>query len=145
MEKNGTILLVENDAHTCGQLCTVLNSLRIPNEVVCFSDTEKATQYLTQNYKNVFVVLQNVASPGLQMPNSRNMVYMHEKFNVPEVAYMFLIHPLNTQESHKHTFVHCYYRIIENGNLSNLFTGIIEYWKAHLFPATPLQVKQQER
>jgi hypothetical protein len=144
MKKNGTILLVEEDAATGSQLCDVLNDLRVPNPVVYFSDTQEATQYLIQNHEDVFVVLQNAASPGLYLPESRNMVYMHEKFNVPEVAYMFLIHPTKANDAQNHTFVHCYYRLTADSNLKQLFTDIVKYWKEHLFPARQVQQKQQE-
>ncbi len=135
-------MLVETDTHNCGQLHAMLNALHIHNTVVCFSDTDEATHYLKRHHKDVFLVLQNVASPGLQLPDSRNMVYMHEKFNVPEVAYMFLIHPRNTEgENHHHTFVHCYYREGNTEKLMRLFQSVIEYWQEHLFPALPDSVK----
>ncbi len=142
MNKDGQILLVETDPHACGQLCTALNRLQVANEILCFSDIDKASQYLKEKYEDVFLVLQNVAAPGLQLPKSRNMVYMHEKFNVPEVAYMFLIHPNTADTPPKHTFIHCYYRLAALETMSNLFQNIVEYWNNYVFP--PMGVQQRQ-
>lgn len=139
MDKDGKILLVETDTHACAQLGEVLNTLHIPNEVVCFSNAAQASEYLNKNYKDVFLVLQNVASPGLQLPNSRNMVYMHEKFNIPEVAYVFLIHPHAPAGQTRHTFLQCYYRGTDTGSLKKVFSEMVTYWKAQVF--NPMQLR----
>jgi hypothetical protein len=132
MEKDGKILLVETDEQACGQLADVLSGLHMANETVCFSNAETASEYLSKNYNDIFMVLQNVASPGLQLPDSRNMIYMHEKFNIAEVAYVFLIHP-NAPKEKTHTFVHCYYRTAPAINLKKVFAELITYWKAQIF------------
>ncbi|KOS06812.1 hypothetical protein AM493_12840 [Flavobacterium akiainvivens] len=139
MDKDGKILLVETDEQVCGELNELLAGLNIPNEVECFTDAAKASGYLNMHYNEVFLVLQNAASPGLQLPDSRNMVYMHEKFNISEVAYVFLIHPKALKGKPAHTFVHCYYRTMDTQNLKRVFTDIINYWKDQVF--SPLQVR----
>lgn len=128
-------MLLEADEQKCGILCSGLASLSVTNEILCFSDAEKASQFLKEHYKDVFVVLQNFSSPGLQLHNTRNMVYMHEKFNIPEIAYMFLIHPLEDKNRIDHTFIHCYYRFMDNDRVNDVFALIINFWKAHTFPA----------
>jgi hypothetical protein len=129
MDKDGKILLVETNTQACAQLEEALNGLNMPNSVACFTDSDQASEYLNTHYNEVFMVLQNAASPGLQLPESRNMVYMHEKFNVPEVAYIFLVQ----SNKLKRTFVHCYYRMVQPEKLRNVFTEIINYWKDQVF------------
>lgn len=136
MYKDGKIILVEPDLHACGSLRTILQGLSLPNEVVCFNDVAMASEFLSAQYTNVFLVLQNAESDALQLPNSRNMIYMHEKFNIPEIACMFLILPQQENAKAQHTFVHTYYHNSDAHALKNIFSGIAEHWKAQVFSST---------
>ena len=136
MNKSGKILLLEPDSEICGTVCDKLTAIAGKNEVLCFSDIEAATQYITTNVSDVFVVLQNFTSPGMQLPDSRNMVYMHEKFNVDSIAYMFLVQSKEeTLEDGLHTFIHCYYKPLDVHKLLKVFEDIIDFWKDHVFPS----------
>ena len=145
MYKNGKIILVEPDPHACGSFRTILHGLGLPNEVVCFSDVAMATEYLSTQYTDVFLVLQNAESDALQLPNSRNMIYMHEKFNIPEIACMFLILPHQENAQAQHTFVHTYYRSSDANALKTIFSGIAEHWKAQVFSSSKMQSRKRER
>jgi len=136
MNKSGKILLVETHAETCGYLCGKLNSIAGSNEVVCFSSVDDASQYLNQHASDIFIVLQNFSSPALALSNSRNMVYMHEKFNIDSIAYMFLVQSKeDTVNNGLHTFIHCCYRPQNVPELPVVLEDVIAFWKEHVFPA----------
>jgi len=135
MNKSGQIILLEPDNETCGLLCSSLTAIAGKNEVVCFSDTEDASAHLAEHVSGVFLVLQNFSAPGLHLPHCRNMVYMHEKFNIESIAYMFLVQSKEeTPADGLHTFIHCYYRDTDIAALPKTFTTVIDFWSDHIFP-----------
>jgi hypothetical protein len=136
MNKSGKILLLETDTDLCTLLTGKLRQAAGKNEVLCFSDITKAEEYLHNHVSEVFLVLQNNNSPRLHLTDSRNMVYMHEKFNVENIAYIFLVQSKEESVTNGiHTFIHCYYKPEIPEWLPENFESIIAFWKEHLFPA----------
>jgi hypothetical protein len=135
MNKSGKILLLEPDTETCGFLPGMLQATAGKNEVVCYSDINDANHYLNENVSDVFLVLQNLSSQALHLPESRNMVYMHEKFNIESIAYMFLVQSKEeTLKDGLHTFIHCYYKPQNPAGLAKVLEMVIDFWKDHIFP-----------
>lgn len=54
MNKNGPIVIIEDDADDQLLLTEVLKELDFPNEVIFFSDGEKALAYLVSSGDNPF-------------------------------------------------------------------------------------------
>ncbi|MES2484953.1 MAG: hypothetical protein V4581_03265 [Bacteroidota bacterium] len=134
MNKSGQIILLEPDSETCSFLCGTLTAIANKNEVICFSNTDDASAHLAHNVSNVFLVLQNFSAPGLHLPHCRNMVFIHEKFNIESIAHMFLVQSKEeTPADGLHTFIHCYYRDTDTAALPKTFTAVIDFWNDHVF------------
>ena len=135
MKKNGTIVLLDNDTAASDVICNGLKALGHRNEILCFDDSEAVAQYLADNQLNVFLLMQSTTSPGVQVPDTRNMVFMHESFNTDDVPYSFLV--LTKQRlltGRLHTFIHCYYKPAAVNNVIETLAGVIAFWKDHVFP-----------
>lgn len=135
LNKNGTIVLLDNDTAASDVICNGLKALGHRNEILCFDDSEAVAQYLADNQLNVFLLMQSTTSPGVQVPDTRNMIFMHESFNTDNVPYSFLV--LTKQRlltGRLHTFVHCYYKPAALSHVIETLTGVVDFWKDHVFP-----------
>lgn len=135
MKKNGTIILLDTDEDHSRQVCDHIKAAGFKNEFVCFTTSDEASAYIQQNIDDTFIVMQSTLTDAIEIKDSRNMIYMHEKFDTERVPYMFLILanqslPLNAT----HTFVHCYYKPDTAEKLANTLISVIEFWKDHVFP-----------
>ena len=135
MNKNGKIILLDSDKASNDALCSSLKALGHKNEVLCFDDAEAAGYYLSENSLDVFLLLQNNTSQAVQIPDTRNMVYMHEKFKTDAVPHMFMVLTKDRQLTGRlHTFVHCYYKPAPVNELAATLGTVVDFWKDHVFP-----------
>jgi len=140
VNKNGTILLLDNDNAAGNILCDGLKALGHKNEVLCFTDPKAVAHYLIENQPDVFLLLQNTTSPGVQVPDTRNMVFMHESFKTDAIPYTFLVLTKNRLLTGRlHTFVHCYYKPAALGEVLETLASVIAFWKDHVFPPRIIQ------
>ena len=135
VNNNGTIILLDNGIEAGSFLHKGLKELGHKNQLLLFDDAESAGEYLRQNIANVFMLLQSNTTPGVQIPNTRNMVYMHEKIDTDKIPYIFLVLSENIlPQNGLHTFVHCYYKPVAVHELITTLNNVIDFWKDHVFP-----------
>jgi len=135
MNKDGKIILLDTDSEHRDFLCGYLEATGHKNDMVCFSDAEEAAAYLRDHLRDVFMFLQSTNSAGVQIPNTRNMIYMHEKFKTDILPYMFLVLTVNnTLVEADYKFVHSYYKFTEPQIVSQTLGEVIDFWKDHMFP-----------
>ena len=135
MNKNGTILLLDNSNEDATLLHKGIKKLGHKNELLFFDDAESAGQHLRENLTDVFMLLQNSTTPSVQIPDTRNMVYMHEKFDTDKIPYIFLVLGQNKlPQNGLHTFVHCYYKPAAVDELTITLSTVVDFWKDHVFP-----------
>jgi hypothetical protein len=134
VNKNGKIILLDNDS-THDALCNGLKELGYTNDVICFDDAEKAGYYLRENQLDVFLLLQSSSSPAVQVPDTRNMIFMHESFKTDNIPYTFLVLTKEKLPTGRvHTFIHCYYKPAPIEEVAQTITQVIAFWKDHVFP-----------
>lgn len=127
--------MLDNSSDTTDFLCSSLKSSGLKNKVVCFNDAEAAGHYLLENLADVFMLLQNSASPAVQVPDTRNMVFMHEKFKTDKIPYLFLVLAKHKPaQTGVHTFIHCYYKHAPLEDLTKTLLHVISFWRDHVFP-----------
>jgi len=135
VNKNGTIVLLDNNTEANDVICNGLKALGHRNEILCFDDSEAVANYLANNQLNVFLLLQSTTSPGVNIPDTRNMIFMHESFKTDDIPHTFLV--LTKQRlliGRLHTFIHCYYKPAAVSNVVESLTSAIAFWKDHVFP-----------
>ena len=65
MNKNGPIVIIEDDPDDQILLAEVLKELDYPNKIIFFSDGEKALEYLIDSGDNPFLILSDINMPKL--------------------------------------------------------------------------------
>ena len=135
MNKDGKILLLDVNDNSNDFLCKRLKGLGYKNEIHCFTSSEEAGEYVRNNIMDTFILLQNADAHGIQVPDTRNMIYMHEKFKTDAVPHMFMVLTKDRQLTGRlHTFVHCYYKPAPVNELAATLGTVVDFWKDHVFP-----------
>ena len=134
MNKEGKIVLIDSHERNRAYLEGCLKGVGSKNEVVAFGDTESAQEYVAKHLSEIFLLLQSTESPRLEVPDTRNMIYMHEKFNNAELPYMFIVNTSPGDPKGLKAFIHCYYKSSDNPTLSDTLCDVVLFWKEHIFP-----------
>lgn len=134
MKKDGTIVVLDTNEEHCRLIHESVKAEGFKNNIVCFTNADEAGDYVKTNVPDIFIILQSTLTHALEIPHTRNMVYMHEKFDTDKIPYMFLLLHQRNPVDKAHTFVHTYYKPDEAGKQEDTLVAVISFWKDHVFP-----------
>jgi len=134
MNKQGTIILLDTNQDDCTTLCKSLTSLGHNNKCIGFTNSAEATQYMRDNLSDIFILLQSTGTPSVEIPNTRNMVYMHETFDSAKLPYMLLMLTQPQFTEKQHTFIHSYYIPDTVEKVNTTLSLVVSFWRDHVFP-----------
>ena len=137
MNKNGPIVIIEDDLDDQDVLITIFKELDYKNEVIFFSDSYKALEYLTDTEKEPFIVLSDINMPKLNGMELREKVINNEDLRMKSIPYLFF----STSAEQKHV-VDAYSRSIQGffikptkyDKLKTIIKKIVEYWQECVSP-----------
>ena len=89
MNKNGPIIIIEDDQDDQQILGDALKDLEFSNEVIFFSDGEKALQYLLTSEVNPFLILSDINMPKLDGIALRAKIHNNEQLRLRCIPYLF--------------------------------------------------------
>jgi len=89
MNKQGPIIVIEDDADDKELLTAAFKELEYKNEVLFFSDGEKALAYLTADDIYPFLILSDINLPKLDGFELRKMVQTNDGLSVKCIPYLF--------------------------------------------------------
>ncbi len=89
MNKNGAIVIIDDDADDRYLLADVFRELAFPNEVKFFGGGREALTYLEQNESNPFLILSDVNMPGLDGFELRRIIRENALLAEKCVPYLF--------------------------------------------------------
>ena len=132
MNKTGPIIIIEDDLDDQYILTDVLKELNYKNEVIFFSDSVKALEYLTHTDIEPFLVLSDINMPKLNGIELREKVHNNEDLRLKSIPYLFF----STSAEQKHV-IDAYSRSIQGffikptgyEKLKNTMRKIVEYWQ----------------
>ena len=132
MNKTGPIIIIEDDLDDQYILTDVLKELNYKNEVIFFSDSVKALEYLTHTDIEPFLVLSDINMPKLNGIELREKVHNNEDLRLKSIPYLFF----STSAEQRHV-IDAYSRSIQGffikptsyEKLKNTMRKIVEYWQ----------------
>lgn len=139
MNKNGAIVIIDDDADDRYLLADVFRELAYGNEIKFFSNGTEAYDYLRQSESNPFLILSDVNMPGLDGFELRRMIQEEEALADKCVPYLFF----STYVSEK--VVAQAYRMSVQGfflkpntydHLKATMRKIVEYWQECYAPGS---------
>jgi CheY-like chemotaxis protein len=137
MDKNGPIVIIEDDLDDQELLSDIFRELAYPNEVIFFGDGLTALDYLTTTKVKPFLILSDINLPKLNGLELRKKVHNNEDLRLKSIPYLFF----STSAEHAHV-VEAYSKSIQGffikpssyEALKNTMFKIVEYWSECVSP-----------
>ena len=132
MNKNGPIIIIEDDSDDREMLTEVYEELGFKNELVFCEDGEKALDYLTKTPDEPFIILSDIDMPKLNGMALREQVHNNEDLRVKCIPYLFF-----TTVADQERVIEAYSKSIQGffikpnsiEKLRSTIRKIVEYWQ----------------
>ncbi|HEY0046853.1 MAG TPA: response regulator [Flavobacterium sp.] len=131
MNKKGPIIFIEDDLDDQEILADVLKELRCENEVIFFSEGEKALEYLLATKVKPFIIFSDINMPKLSGVELREKVRENKSLEILSIPYLFF----STTAEQKHV-IEAYSKSIQGffikpsdyNEIKIVMKTIIDYW-----------------
>ena len=132
MNKDGPIVVIEDDADDQEILGDIFKTLDYKNSIIYFSDGEEALKYLTDTKIKPFLILSDINMPKLSGFELREKIHTNEDLNLKCIPYLFF-----TTTSNQKAVVNAYSQSVQGffvkansiDKLEHTIKTIIEYWR----------------
>lgn len=132
MNKDGPIVVIEDDIDDQDVLVDIFKTLAYNNEIFYFSDGEAALEFLTATKVKPFLILSDINMPKLSGFELRKKINTDESLNLKCIPYLFF-----TTTSNQKAVVDAYSQSVQGffvkGNtierLQHTIKTIIDYWR----------------
>ena len=132
MNKDGPIIVIEDDPDDLEVLGSVFEELKYPNEITYFRDGNEALEYLKTSTFQPFLILSDINLPKLDGFKLREQIHNNEQLRLKCIPYLFF-----TTASNQNDVINAYSKSIQGfftkpasyKELLRVIRNIIEYWK----------------
>jgi CheY-like chemotaxis protein len=137
MNKNGEIIIIEDDMDDQLLFAEVFKELKFPNKVLYFSESDKALAYLESSTAVPFLILSDINLPRLNGLELKARVFTNDKLSQKCIPYIFF-----TTAATKESVINAYAtsaqgfftKPVKFSELQEIVGCIIEYWKKCFSP-----------
>ena len=137
MNKNGAIIIIEDDLDDQEMFADVFKELDYKNEIIFFNDGQEALDYLTKNTIEPFIVFSDINMPKLNGMQLREQIHENEDMRLKTIPYLFF-----TTSAAQEDVINAYSKSIQGffikpssfKDLKRLLKSIIEYWNECVSP-----------
>ena len=137
MNKNGAIIIVEDDKEDQELLKKVFKELDYKNEIVFLHDGHEALTYLTAKTTEPFIVFSDINMPKLNGMELRKQIHENEDIRLKTIPYLFF-----TTSAEQGAVIDAYSKSIQGffvkpssfQDLTELIKIIVEYWQKCVSP-----------
>jgi len=137
MNKNGPVVVIEDDEDDQFMLNEVFKKMNYKNEVVYFKDGNKALDYLNKTEIVPFLIISDINMPMINGFELRNKVATNEKLHMKCIPYLFF-----TTSATKKSVIDAYSLTVQGffvkpnslDKLESTIRKIMEYWKECVAP-----------
>lgn len=137
MNKNGCIILIEDDIDDEIFFTEALSELGYPNEIICFCDGTKALEYLNTDDIYPFLILSDINLPRLNGLELKKMIHTNSKISQKCIPYLFFTTSANEKsvyEAYTMSAQGFFVKPTDFGQLKNMISLIMEYWSSCYAP-----------
>ncbi|HZV70870.1 MAG TPA: response regulator [Saprospiraceae bacterium] len=137
MNKNGPIIIIEDDMDDQEILADVFKDLGYANEIIFFGDGEVALDHLENNKVEPFIVFSDINMPKLNGMLLREKIHNNEDLRLKCTPYLFF-----TTTAEQQHVIDAYSKSIQGffvkpnnySELKRIMKTIIDYWKECVSP-----------
>jgi CheY-like chemotaxis protein len=138
MNKNGPIIVIEDDPDDQEMLVEIFETLGYVNEIIYFNDGNAALAYLTQTDVQPFIILSDINMPRMSGFELRNKIFTNEQLQTKCIPYLFF-----TTTANKNAVIDAYTLSVQGffvkpstmKGLENTLRKIVEYWQECIAPS----------
>ncbi len=137
MNKNGPILVIEDDPDDQRFIQMVYNKLNYSNELVFLDNGEMAIDYLIQMKKIPFLIISDLNMPKINGLELRERVKKNESINIKCVPYIILSTTVTKNfinDAYLMGIQGYFKKPMDPNELLTMLKGIIDYWKVSHTP-----------
>ncbi len=133
MNKNGAIIIIEDDIDDQEMFDEVFRELDYKNEIIFFNDGQEALAHLTSNSSEPFIVFSDINMPKLNGMELRRKVHENEDIRIKTIPYLFF-----TTSAEQKDVIDAYSKSIQGffvkpsnfQDLKRIIRIIVEYWQS---------------
>jgi len=131
MNRQGPIIIIEDDKDDQELFTEVFRILDYPNEIIFFGDGETALEFLTSTEIDPFIIFSDINMPRLSGIQLRERIHQNESIRLRTIPYLFF----STSADQRHV-VDAYSKSAQGffikpnsfGELQGMIKSIVEYW-----------------
>lgn len=137
MNKTGPIIIIEDDLDDQEILAEVFRDINIGNEIIFFSDSVKALEFLIKMDIQPFLILSDINMPKLNGIELREKLHNNEQLRLKSIPYLFF-----STSAEQNNVVKAYSRSVQGFfvkpasyiDVKEIIIKIVEYWKVCASP-----------
>lgn len=132
MNKNGPIIIIEDDADDKELLTMAFNELQYPNEILFFTDGEKALDFLKDDKVYPFIILSDINLPKLNGFELKKMVHTNDGLSAKCIPYLFFSTSVNKKAVYDAYTMSVQGFFVKPSSYDHLVVTIrkiVEYWQ----------------
>jgi CheY-like chemotaxis protein len=138
MNKNGDIIVIEDDADDQDLFKEIFEKLNVSNAVRFFSNGEAALEYLEQPGAEPFLILSDINLPRLNGFELRERVFTNKELSKKCIPYIFFT-TAATKEAVANAYAFSaqgfFIKSTSYNQLTDDIRSILEYWKRCFSPS----------
>lgn len=133
MPKTAPIVIIEDDLDDIDFLITAMKDLNVPNELVCFNNSEKVFDFLRKERNKPFLIFCDINMPGkngLELKKELDADPLVRNKCIPFVFYSTSSAPSLVDKAFCELHVQGYFqKAVSHQDTLHTVGTIIEYWK----------------
>ncbi|MEO8417071.1 MAG: response regulator [Ginsengibacter sp.] len=132
MNKNGPIVVIEDDPDDQEIMTEIFKSLNYKNEIIFFFDGTLALEYLLSSREKPFLILSDINMPKLNGLELREMVHNNEELKLKCIPYLFLTTAASQKiviDAYSHSVQGFFVKPNSYSGLESTIKKIVEYWQ----------------
>jgi CheY-like chemotaxis protein len=132
MNKDGPVIVIEDDEDDQLLLALVFQKLNYPNQVVYFLDGEQALDYLETSNEVPFIILSDINMPKLDGFALRQKIHVDAQLQLKCIPYLFFSTGVSQQmviDAYSLSVQGFFIKQTSFAELEKTITVIMEYWK----------------
>lgn len=131
MQKQGPIIVIEDDIDDQQILDEIFRHLNYPNEVIFFSDGYEALNYITETNVQPFLILSDINMPKLDGFELRRKIHNNEELRIRCIPYLFFTSGADRKavtDAYSMSAQGFFIKPSRMADLENTIRKIIDYW-----------------
>jgi CheY-like chemotaxis protein len=132
VNKNGPVIVIEDDSDDQQFLTEIFTKLNYPNKVLFFSDGEEALRFINDSGDSPFLILSDINMPKLSGFELREKLKTDEKLNIKCIPYLFFSTAADQKsviEAYSLSVQGFFVKQASATELEKTIFSIMEYWR----------------